>query len=477
MKSILKIAFLLIATVSQAISAEKPNVLLICVDDLKPNIGIYGDPLAKTPNIDRLASSSLLFAQAYCNQAVCSPSRNALLTSLRPQTLGIYDLATNFRKSRPDAITFPQYFKQNGYRTEGMGKIFHVGHGNNEDAASWSVPHFKAKSIGYALKENQAPTREGALFENQSPANLPKGAAYESADVPDNAYGDGAIADEAVKRLEAAKKTPGTPFFLAVGFVKPHLPFCAPKKYWDMHDRSKFELAKVANAPEGAPAFAPTAWGELRNYKNMPEKGPVDAETARTLIHGYYAATSYMDAQLGRVLDAIESNGHAENTIIVLWGDHGWHLGEKEHWRKFTLWEEGTRTPNIWSVPDVTRPGSRCTTPVDLMTLFPTLCDLCGLPTPSWIPDPSLRTLLANPDSRWHRPALTTFNKGNHSVRTERWRYIRYADGGEELYDHRADHYEWTNLAANPRLARVKSELARWLPRREAPQPARDLDL
>ncbi|MFM7592067.1 MAG: sulfatase-like hydrolase/transferase, partial [Isosphaeraceae bacterium] len=253
-------------------AAERPNVLLICVDDLKPNIGCYGDPLAKTPNIDRLASKSLLFAQAYCNQAVCSPSRNALLTSLRPQTLGIYDLATNFRKSRPDAITFPQYFKANGYRTEGMGKIFHVGHGNNEDAMSWSVPHFKAKSIGYALKENQAPTREGALFENQSPANLPKGAAYEMADVPDNAYGDGAIADEAVKRLVAAKQTPGTPFFLAVGFVKPHLPFCAPKKYWDMHDRSKFELAKVAETPADAPSFAPTTWGELRNYKNMPEK-------------------------------------------------------------------------------------------------------------------------------------------------------------------------------------------------------------
>jgi len=186
-------------------AAQKPNVLLVCVDDLKPNLGCYGDTLAKTPNIDRLAQNGVLFERAYCNQAVCSPSRNALLTSLRPQTLGIYDLATNFRQSRPGAVTLPEYFKKNGYRTEGLGKVFHVGHGNHEDAQSWSVPHFQVKSIGYALKENKGPTREGALFENQNPANLPRGAAYEMADVPDNAYGDGQIADEAIRRLEQAK--------------------------------------------------------------------------------------------------------------------------------------------------------------------------------------------------------------------------------------------------------------------------------
>lgn len=489
MKSILKIAFLLIATVSQAISAEKPNVLLICVDDLKPNIGIYGDPLAKTPNIDRLASSSLLFAQAYCNQAVCSPSRNALLTSLRPQTLGIYDLATNFRKSRPDAVTFPQYFKQNGYRTEGMGKIFHVGHGNNEDAASWSVAHFKAKSIGYALKENQAPTREGALFENQSPANLPKGAAYESADVPDNAYGDGAIADEAVKRLEAAKKTPGTPFFLAVGFVKPHLPFCAPKKYWAMHDRSKFELAKVANAPEGAPAYAPTAWGELRNYKNMPEKGPVDAETARTLIHGYYAATSYMDAQLGRVLDALESNGHAENTIIVLWGDHGWHLGDHGMWCKHTNYEQATRAPLIVVAPG--RPGGqRSAAIVEFVDIYPTLCDLAGIPRPAHLQGESLVPLLEEPASPTRRPAYQVYPRKDknlgpllgHAVRTDRWRYVEWRQSGggvaaRELYDMREDPLETVNVAGEADREDVVAEHAALLAARLAVPPPAGLDL
>lgn len=474
MKSILKIAFLLIATVSQAISAEKPNVLLICVDDLKPNIGIYGDPLAKTPNIDRLASSSLLFAQAYCNQAVCSPSRNALLTSLRPQTLGIYDLATNFRKSRPDAVTFPQYFKQNGYRTEGMGKIFHVGHGNNEDAASWSVAHFKAKSIGYALKENQAPTREGALFENQSPANLPKGAAYESADVPDNAYGDGAIADEAVKRLEAAMQTPGTPFFLAVGFVKPHLPFCAPKKYWDMHDRSKFELAKVANAPEGAPAYAPTAWGELRNYKNMPEKGPVDAETARTLIHGYYAATSYMDAQLGRVLDALESNGHAENTIIVLWGDHGWHLGDHGMWCKHTNYEQATRIPLIIHAPGM-KQGRRTGAFIESVDIYPTVADLAGLGVPEGLDGISQKAVVKGMASHERGHITHVYPRGNgllgRAIRTGRYRMVEWKKIGEaastaeyELYDYQADPQESKNIAARePQvIADLKAILAKY---------------
>ena len=332
-------------------AAQKPNVLLVCVDDLKPNLGCYGDTLAKTPNIDRLAQNGVLFERAYCNQAVCSPSRNALLTSLRPQTLGIYDLATNFRQSRPGAVTLPEYFKKNGYRTEGMGKVFHVGHGNHEDAQSWSVPHFQVKSIGYALKENKGPTREGALIENQNPANLPRGAAYESADVPDNAYGDGQIADEAIRRLEQAKASPGQPFFLAVGFVKPHLPFCAPKKYWDMYDRNAIALPQVKTAPEGAPEFAPQYGGELRQYKNIPQKGPLDEDLTRTLIHGYYAAASYMDAQLGRVLAALESSGQAQNTIVVLWGDHGWHLGDHGMWCKHTNYQQATRIPGPRHAP------------------------------------------------------------------------------------------------------------------------------
>src|SRR5262245_55686824 len=229
----------------------RPNVLFICVDDLKPLLGCYGDRTVRSPNIDRLAARSALFERAYCNQAVCAPSRNSLMTGVRPTTLGIYDLGTNFRVASSNAVTLTQYFMQHGYRAEGLGKIFHVGHGNHEDPASWSVPHFQQKSIAYVKPEsraNQGLTREEALFANQDAKGLPRGAAHEAADVPDNAYPDGKIADEAIRRLQAAKTRPSTPFFLAVGFLKPHLPFCAPKKYWDLYDRTSFTVPALRNA-------------------------------------------------------------------------------------------------------------------------------------------------------------------------------------------------------------------------------------
>jgi iduronate 2-sulfatase len=228
---------------------ERPNVLFICVDDLKPMLGCYGDPSIKSPNIDRLAGRGIRFDRAYCNQAVCAPSRNSLLTGLRPPSIGIYDLGTNFRLAVPDAVTLPQYFHAHGYHSEGLGKIYHSGHGNHDDTASWDVPHWNANVIGYALAKNRGTkgrTREEALFANVRGAEakeLPRGPAYESADVPDNTYPDGLLADEAVRRLEKAAKSPGTPFFIAVGFLKPHLPFCAPKKYWDMYDPATFKLA------------------------------------------------------------------------------------------------------------------------------------------------------------------------------------------------------------------------------------------
>jgi len=240
--------------------SSKPNVLLICVDDLKPVLGCYGDKRIQSPNIDRLAKRSLLFERAYCNQAVCAPSRNALMTGVRPTTLGIYDLGTNFRLSASNAVTLTQYFMRHGYRAEGLGKIFHVGHGNHEDPASWSVPHFGGRSIAYVLPENRRErTREEALFENETNvAKLPRGAPYESADVPDNAYPDGKIADEAIRRLRAVKER-AEPFFLAVGFLKPHLPFCSPKKYWDLYRRESFELPLLRTPPQGAPRYAPTS--------------------------------------------------------------------------------------------------------------------------------------------------------------------------------------------------------------------------
>jgi iduronate 2-sulfatase len=301
-------------------AALPPNVLLICVDDLKPVLGCYGDKRVHSPNIDRLAKRSVLFERAYCNQAVCAPSRNALMTGVRPTTLGIYDLGTNFRLGASNAVTLSQYFMRHGYRAEALGKIFHVGHGNHEDRASWSVPHFGGKTVAYMLPENRAKmTREEALFGNDEVdvAKLPRGAAYEAADVPDEAYPDGKIAAEAIRRLRAAKERT-EPFFLAVGFLKPHLPFCAPKKYWDLYRRESFEVPTLRMPPEGAPAYVPSGWGELRQYSDIPDKGPLDDEQARTLIHAYHAAISYMDAQLGRVLDELDRLGLSANTIVVL---------------------------------------------------------------------------------------------------------------------------------------------------------------
>ena len=450
--------------------AEKPNILLICVDDLKPLIGAYGDKLAKTPNLDKLARQGVLFERAYCNQAVCSPSRNALLTSLRPQTLGIYDLGTNFRKSRPDAITFPEFFKSNGYRTEAMGKIFHVGHGNHEDDRSWSVPHFKANSIGYALKENQAPTREGALFENKKPADLPRGAAFENADVPDNAYGDGKIADEAVRRLQLAKNNTGQPFFMAVGFLKPHLPFCAPKKYWDLHDRNAIELPTVKTAPEGAPEFAPQYGGELRQYKNIPQKGPLDDDLTRTLIHGYYASTSYMDAQLGRVMQALEENGLSRNTIVVLWGDHGWHLGDHGMWCKHTNYQQATRIPVIISKPGV-NPGKRTQAFLESVDIFPTIATLAGLKPPSGLDGINQAAVVENPETAIRTSVTHVYPRGGgmlgRAIRTDRYRMVEWKKFGSdrqsavfELYDYQSDPLETRNIAhENPDIIAALSQI------------------
>lgn len=443
------------------LSSAKPNVLLICVDDLKPTIGCFGDSHAKTPNIDRLAARGMLFEKAFCNQAVCSPSRNALLTSLRPQTLGIYELSTNFRKGAPDTVTLPQHFKNHGYRAEGLGKIFHVGHGNVNDEASWSVPHFSPKTISYALKENNPPTstREEALFDNKKEAwKLPRGAPTENADVPDNRYGDGMIAEEAIKRLEAAKQKPDEPFFLAVGFLKPHLPFVAPKKYWDLYDPAALPQPASDKAPEGAPSFAPTAWGELRQYQDMPEKGPVTPGQQRHLIHGYYAATSYMDAQLGKVLDALDATGLASSTIIAFWGDHGWHLGDHGMWCKHSNYEQAARIPVIVSAPGVTKAGSRTQSLIETVDIYPTLAELAGITAPATLDGRSFAAVLKDASATTRDHAIHVYPRSEglgRAIRTDRYRLVEWKPIGAsadkaifELYDYQADPLETKNLAS-----------------------------
>jgi iduronate 2-sulfatase len=476
----LAIAVGVLVNVSLADEPQRPNVLLICIDDLKPALGCYGDKLAKTPNIDALAARGIVFERAYCNQAVCSPSRNALLTGLRSQTLGIYDLGTNFRAAVPDAVTLPQQFKRHGYKSEGLGKIFHVGHGNHEDPASWSVPHWRANVVAYALPESRAKkgeTREEALFSNKSAKGLPRGAAYESADVADNAYPDGALGDEAIRRLQAAGKKPSQPFFLAVGFVKPHLPFCAPKKYWDLHDPAAFQLAERQTPPDGAPAYAPQFGGELRQYAGIPEQGPIPADLQRKLIHGYYAATSYMDAQVGRVLAELDRLKLVGDTIVVLWGDHGWHLGDHGIWCKHTNYEQAAHIPLIVVAPQVTKEGSRTASLVESVDVYPTLRELAGLPLPETEPKldgRSFAAVLRDPaattkDAIFHVYPRSPRGQGQligRAVRTERHRLVQWKKPGAaddtaelELYDYRTDPAETRNLAAE-QPERVKELLA-----------------
>jgi iduronate 2-sulfatase len=453
--------------------AKKPNILFIAVDDLKPLLGCYGDSKIKSPNIDRLATRGVLFERAYCNQAVCAPSRNALMTGLRPTTIGVYDLGTHFRLAAPNAVTMPQYFKQNGWRTEGLGKIFHVGHGNHEDALSWTVPHWTPKlngmGGGYVLPENRPPTqtREEALFGNArvDVSKLPRGAATEAADVSDSTYSDGMIADEAIRRLRAAKEKPSEPFFLAVGFHKPHLPFIAPKKYWDLYDRASFQIPKLQKPPEGAPTFAPTTWGELRQYRDMPQTGPLTEDTARELMHGYHAATSYMDAQLGRVIAELDRLGLAKDTIIVVWGDHGWHLGDHGMWSKHSNYEQATRIPLLVIKPDVAKAGGRSKALVESVDLYPTLCELAGLPTPRELEGKSMMSHLMNlPKAKSKEAVFHVYPRAprgmgeliGRGVRTERYRLVEWKKAGApadtailELYDYKDDPDETKNVASD----------------------------
>jgi len=456
----------------------RPNVLLICVDDLKPLLGCYGDKRVKSPNMDRLAARGVLFERAYCNQAVCAPSRNALMTGVRPTTLGIYDLGTHFRFGASNAVTLSQYFMRHGYRAESLGKIFHVGHGNYNDPASWSVPHVGGKTIAYVLPENRkdgVPTREEALFDNQTDvAKLPRGAASESADVPDNAYPDGKLAEEAIRRLQATKTKPNEPLFLALGFLKPHLPFCAPKKYWDLYDRASFVVPELRTPPKGAPVYAPSGWGELRQYRDMPQSGPVADDEARTLIHAYHAALSYMDAQLGKVLDELDRLDLASNTVVVLWGDHGWHLGDHGMWCKHTNYEEANRIPLLISAPGIAKSATRTRALAETVDIYPTLCELAGLPLPKNPQPPegkSLVPVLKKPSRDGKEAVFHVYPRNRpgdgailgRAVRTDRYRLVEWKKPGAaastaefELYDYKTDPAETKNLAPEQPKVLVK---------------------
>lgn len=478
----------LIAAFGQAAaSAERPNVLMILVDDLKPALGCYGDTVAKTPNLDALAARGMRFDKAYCNQAVCAPSRFTLMLGSHSTSTGLYGLGSELRASYPDAVTMPQHFAAHGYRTESLGKVFHIGHGNNGDPQSFSIEHFKELVIEYAdpaSTDGGQLTREEAYFTNQHLdriRSLPRGAAYESPDVGDDAYADGRVAAEAIRRLAAAKQRRdenGTPFFIAAGFARPHLPFSAPNKYWDLFDPETLPMPVNESLPQNSPSVAHKRGGEITNYKPVPEDR--DAEFSnqlkRNLIHGYYASSAYVDTQIGKVINALDDLQLADNTIIVLWGDHGFHLGDLGIWTKHTNYEQANRIPIFIVAPGVTQPNQSTSQLAESVDLFPTLAELAGLPEPTG-PQPidgvSLVPVLKSPQARVRDHAFHAYPKSlmGRAIRTDRYRMVEWKRPGDgeanaqyELYDYQSDPNETENVAnSKPKvLAELKAILAKY---------------
>ncbi|TLD68189.1 sulfatase [Phragmitibacter flavus] len=446
--------------------AERPHVLLICVDDLKPALGCYGDKLAKTPNMDRLAARGMRFDLAYCNQAVCAPSRNNLMLGSRSTSLGIYGLNRNFREAVPEAMTLPQSFRKAGYLAESYGKVFHTGHGNREDEASWSRPPLHDKIIEYVDPANSAGgrlTREEAYFTNRELGRikeLPRGSVWEELEVEDEAYADGRVAKAVVERLREVAKEPGQPVFLAAGFARPHLPFTAPKKYWEMFDPQSFELPRRRQAPDGAPAYAGKTLGELNNYDPVPQHPPLSEAMRRRLMQGYYAGVSYVDAQVGKILDELDRLGLADKTVIVLWGDHGWHLGDLGMWTKHTNYEQANRIPLVMVAPGVMAKGSVTRQLAETVDVYPTLVELAGLPVvkgPQPMDGVSLVPVLRDPKVRVRDHAYHCFPRGKRmgrAIRTERYRLVEWKEPGAdaetaewELYDYEMEEPEARNLA------------------------------
>lgn len=448
---------------------SKRNVLFIAVDDLRPQLGCYGASQVLSPNIDRLAARGIVFERAYCQQAVCSPSRTSLLTGCRPDTTRVYDLTTHFRKTIPDVVTLPQHFKANGYHTQAFGKIFH---GGLDDKPSWSKPTWSPSGVSwYQLPENRALMErltaklkdEDAKVEAVRRGSI-RGTPVECADVADNAYYDGVVAE---KTIDALRQVKDHPFFLAAGFYKPHLPFVAPKKYWDLYKREDIRLADNPQPPRDYPQLAGTTWGELRVYHGMPKSGPLTDDQARTLIHGYLACVSFTDAQIGKVVDELDRLGLGDNTVIVLWGDHGWKLGEHGMWCKHTNFELDTRSPLLCAAPRQPT-GRRTKALTEFVDIYPSLCELCGLALPSHLEGTSFVPLMKEPERAWKTAAFSQYPRGNvmgYSMRTDHWRYTEWRDPdgsvkASELYDHQADPQENLCLAKRPEHVALVKELS-----------------
>ncbi|MFM7593344.1 MAG: sulfatase [Isosphaeraceae bacterium] len=436
---ILAVSLIFMLNNGKGIAETKPNVLMIAVDDLNHWTGYLGrNPQARTPNIDRLARMGLSFTRSYCAAPVCNPSRTALLSGMRPSSTGVYDNNNDWRTVIDPSKTLPTAFRKAGYRTYGAGKLYH---GSFDRHSEWD---------DYLEDEGRDPIPKGNTGVG--------GIAFAPLDCDDKDLREWKVVQYGIDKLQEKSDRP---FFISVGLHKPHLQWNVPRKSYTMFPADQIQLPPYREDDLNDIPPAGIAMAKPQG----DHKAILDSGRWKEAIQGYLAAIAYCDAMIGRLLDALEKSPEAKNTMIVFWGDHGWHLGEKQHWRKFALWEEATRAPLLWVAPGLTTPGTTCERTVDFMTIFPTLVDLCGLPAPSHLEGKSIRELLKNPQAEWKMPALTTFRFKNHAVRTEDYRYIRYANGDEELYNEKKDPFEWNNLAKDPAFASVKKDLAEFLPK------------
>lgn len=449
----------------------KMNVLFIAVDDLRPELGVYGIDQVKSPNIDKLSEKGIVFRRAYCQEAICGASRISLLTGMYPQSTKIFGIKLKKKDMLPDITSLPKHFRNNGYKTISIGKIYHHG---DDDPSAWSVPPYRAmKGSGYVLEESKEIVK---LNQAENPNAGTKGPSTEAADVPDSMHHDGMITNRAIEELR--KIDSDESFFLALGFRKPHLPFTPPKKYWDLYNPDEIDTASNPFWPENVTKFTMSNFGELRNYYGMPKgKSDVPKDLAKHLKHGYYASVSFIDAQIGKVLAELEKLGFAENTIVVIWGDHGWKLGEHKSWAKHTNFDIDTRVPLIIKAPQNENSSKFSDAIVELVDVYPTLSEMCGLPLPSHLEGKSFLPLFENPDGEFKKQAYSVWVTRKYrydeeiriigyAVVTERFRYIEWTRTktgnveASELYDHSVDPEENRNIVEDPAYAETVEELS-----------------
>jgi arylsulfatase A-like enzyme len=455
------------------------NVLFIVVDDLRPQLGCYGNENMITPNIDSLALKSVVFTQAYCQWPVCAPSRASVLTGLLPNNTGIFNNSQKVKEELPTVITLIQQFKNYGYHTISLGKVYHH---KGDDSKAWSEPPWQTEQVpdnwhGYASKETQI-LREQLWEEGKkSNKNLKfykvKGPPVENADLPDSVYRDGKITQKALEKMRNIKDSL---FFLAVGFVKPHLPFACPKKYCDLYNQFEIKLSDNPSNPKGASYFNHQS-RELCHYYGVPCKEELpylsDEEYSRNLIHGYYACVSFIDAQIGVLLNELKSLDILDNTIVIIWGDHGFHLGDQGLWGKHSLLERSLHVPLIISVPSLTKNGKKIDDLVELVDIYPTLCDLCGLPLPDHLDGTSLVPFLKDSNLSSGKTAFSQYNPFSrkevmgYSIRTEQYRYTEWIENSKkvelELYDYRENPTESINIGRESEYINIIKELRKML--------------